>query len=492
MGKAATSMRSASSGISHEPGGSVSGAHYLFKWLVALQVAMYLEAGVVPALLIELAAAFDMTLASQGFLGGIVYLTLSAACPIAGALFTNMRSRPILIGSIVANNIFLVLFALTPTGWGDLSTAVFIGARAAVGFTQSFLCIYSPLWLDVFSPPRRRTRWIGMVQGAVPMGIMLGYALGAISVWVAASPTLVGDVCGGLLCWRIPFLVQAALVCVIVLRLLFVPAKHLEIRIGKVQTTGTPRTRTSNSNPLKVRSQPQFHQSAGAALLDTAPSLAPPTARSRSVPSPASRAPACHSADSVPTKATPPHLALERTEIAEGALVLAGVSSAYVIAPRPRLDSLEHFGDEAANTPHATTPFPSDGDDAAQQCAEEHAPASPVAQSAIQTPLVAGPASCSAYGSVNNSESDIAGDNSGSCHAEHDVSTGSGGRVTLSDACELLFMPLYTTIVFALAELYFVVTGIQFWSTSYLIRVLQQPTLRRWLQLSRALAGADL
>ena len=67
-----------------------SEARYCFRWLIALQVVMYLEAGAVPALLIELGAAFDMTLASQGLLGGIVYLTLSAACPIAGALLSSL------------------------------------------------------------------------------------------------------------------------------------------------------------------------------------------------------------------------------------------------------------------------------------------------------------------------------------------------------------------------------------------------------------------
>ena len=61
-------------------------------------------------------------------------------------------------------------------------------------------------------------------------------------------PPLPGLTCGGLLCWRVPFLVQAALVCVVVLRLLLVPAEHLEIRMGKLQTMNTPSTSTT-SNP---------------------------------------------------------------------------------------------------------------------------------------------------------------------------------------------------------------------------------------------------
>ena len=91
-------------------------------------------------------------------------------------------------------------------------------------------------------------------------------------------------------------------------------------------------------------------------------------------------------------------------------------------------------------------------------------------------PLVSASSPCAIYGSVQNAGNMADPDKLGDSHADSDVSTGSGGRVTLSDACELLFMPLYSTIVFALAALYFVVTGIQFWSTSYLIRVLQQPT----------------
>ena len=48
------------------------------------QVAVYMEAGAVPALLDHLVLIFDLSYSQQGLLGGSVYLALAAACPIAG------------------------------------------------------------------------------------------------------------------------------------------------------------------------------------------------------------------------------------------------------------------------------------------------------------------------------------------------------------------------------------------------------------------------
>ena len=116
---------------------------YLFKWLCVAQVLMYLEAGAVPALLVQLSDSFSMDFITQGLLGGVVYLSLSAACPIAGLLFRKYDAQMVLGIAMTLNNICMLFFALTPVHIaGSCSKWVLIGARAAVGFTQAFLSIY--------------------------------------------------------------------------------------------------------------------------------------------------------------------------------------------------------------------------------------------------------------------------------------------------------------------------------------------------------------
>lgn len=48
-------------------------------------------------------------------------------------------------------------------------------------------------------------------------------------------------------------------------------------------------------------------------------------------------------------------------------------------------------------------------------------------------------------------------------------------RTVTSIICALLHNKVYTYLVMAMAALYFVVTGVQFWGTSYLLLALQAP-----------------
>lgn len=41
--------------------------------------------------------------------------------------------------------------------------------------SQAVMVIYAPVWVDEFAPAERCTLWMAIVQGGVPMGIMIGY-----------------------------------------------------------------------------------------------------------------------------------------------------------------------------------------------------------------------------------------------------------------------------------------------------------------------------
>ena len=89
---------------------------YLFKWIIAMQMILYMEAGAVPAILHDLTPAFSLSFADKGLLGGIVYLAISATCPIAAIAFSRGNAKLVLVVSLILNNGFVMCFGSVPQG----------------------------------------------------------------------------------------------------------------------------------------------------------------------------------------------------------------------------------------------------------------------------------------------------------------------------------------------------------------------------------------
>ena len=161
----------------------------LFQFLLLANFLEYLEAGAVPALLLQLSTSYHMSPGQQGLLGGVVYLSLSIGGPFAGndtlLLLLNHRSRDLIgynvvtsstgyllrhkdhrtvIGIAVAvNNFFTLLWAMTPVDM-TYSIHAFIGLRFIMGLTQCVICVFLPLWTNQFAPKDKKTSWMGYLQ----------------------------------------------------------------------------------------------------------------------------------------------------------------------------------------------------------------------------------------------------------------------------------------------------------------------------------------
>ncbi|RLN97187.1 hypothetical protein BBJ28_00007134 [Nothophytophthora sp. Chile5] len=198
-------------------------AGYLFKYLILTQIVVYLEAGAIPCLLDQLSVSLQLDATQQGALGGVVYLALSAASPLCAYFLHRFSPRLVLGLSLLFNNIAVLMLASVPTGY-SFSANMLIVARALVGFTQAFPCIYTPLWVDEYAPREKVAGWMSYLQGSVPMGVMLGYFAGTVSNWVVPeSFSLIQT-------WRWPFIVQFVALLPINVAIFFVPKKHLLIR----------------------------------------------------------------------------------------------------------------------------------------------------------------------------------------------------------------------------------------------------------------------
>ncbi|CAI5743188.1 unnamed protein product [Hyaloperonospora brassicae] len=198
-------------------------AGYVFKYLILTQIIVYLEAGAIPCLLDQLSVSLDLDATQQGALGGVVYLALSAASPLCAYFLHRFNPRVVLGVSLLCNNVAVLMLALTPTGY-TYSANMLILARAAVGFTQAFPCIYTPLWVDEYAPREKVAGWMSYLQGSVPMGVMLGYFIGTVSNW------LVPESSPHVQTWRWPFLLQFLALLPVNMAIFLVPTKHLIIR----------------------------------------------------------------------------------------------------------------------------------------------------------------------------------------------------------------------------------------------------------------------
>eukprot|EP00644_Phytophthora_capsici_P001037 jgi/Phyca11/551747/estExt2_Genewise1Plus.C_PHYCAscaffold_430233 len=237
-------------------------SEYLFKFLVLTQVFMYLEAGAVPSLLQQFTLTFRLSPQEQGLLGAIVYISISLASPWCSTLFRRFDPRQLLGVSLVVNNLAVLGLACTPTAaW--YSKSLLISLRGLVGLTQAFSCVYSPLWVHDYAPKAQRGTWMSYLQGAVPVGITLGYFAGSITIWLASQgPEEVASslesavialskaalginvntdladgvdeasmrLCHGIYCWRWPFLTQFALILPLSILIFFVPREHIRLR----------------------------------------------------------------------------------------------------------------------------------------------------------------------------------------------------------------------------------------------------------------------
>ncbi|KAF4317576.1 hypothetical protein BBO99_00006374 [Phytophthora kernoviae] len=247
--------------LPHTPSRRAS-SEYLFKFLVLTQVFMYLEAGAVPSLLQQFTLTFRLSPQEQGLLGAIVYISISLASPWCSTLFRRFDPRQLLGVSLVMNNLAVLGLACTPTtAW--YSKSLLIALRGLVGLTQAFSCVYSPLWVHDYAPKEKRATWMSYLQGAVPVGITLGYFAGSVTIWLAsqgreiattslhravvalsnsamrisANADLVDNaddatmrLCHGIYCWRWPFLTQFVLILPLSILIFFVPREHIRLR----------------------------------------------------------------------------------------------------------------------------------------------------------------------------------------------------------------------------------------------------------------------
>jgi MFS family permease len=144
---------------------------WIFMLFASMSLVLNYDTGVIPASLIQINREISLTFQEQAALGSLVYLGLSSASLIVSSVFQQCSATKTLIVMLTMNLGFLLMFSFS------FSLYLMYVARLGMGFTQAFCVIYGPVWVNEFSPRERSTRWMGLLQSAVPLGIMLGYTV---------------------------------------------------------------------------------------------------------------------------------------------------------------------------------------------------------------------------------------------------------------------------------------------------------------------------
>ncbi len=444
-------------------------AAYLFKYILLCQIVVYIEAGAIPSLLNQLKVIFDMSFNEMGALGGVVYLFLSIACPFAGYCFRHYNIRSVMAVSLTLNMCATLLFALTPDGY----TKLLIGARALIGFTQAFLMVYSPVWVDEFAPASRRTSWMSYLQGAVPIGIGIGYCLSTAIGYFDACPwcdhSLICE------CWRWPFLVQVACSFPLVVGSYFVPEEHIDARAHLESGDDSFYRHMPKELPRGVANRLPtgfMYPSPQVVAMDSSAASAtatPATADAANDSFSEQNTPAAvqHSAfQFTPTDSARAAAALGLTP-AKPATVSVGVNANPLHLPSAAhgTGSGAASGSGKSRTAQLSVPAGSDKRSFASS-------------STLPVPASTGSGSTAATLIASNSEPPTASPALSAISDQSTYRSGGGGGCcsglvsTITALLRLFSNRVYTYVALALSALYFVVTGVQFWGTDYLISVL--------------------
>lgn len=204
---------------------------YLFKWLVMCNGILIMSSGAVPCMLTQIEAQFNLNQREKGFLGGITYIMLAVACLFVRP--SQKHAKPWLVGALALHCVCTFMFSATPVAWGSWAI---IALKGALGLSQAVTAVYGPVWVLNKAPPEKLQLWLGLWQSSVPIGVVIGYLCATLAATVAYTDpeyTLQNGtellMIANISAWRAPIFFGACVELCFLLGIWFTPHKHLNI-----------------------------------------------------------------------------------------------------------------------------------------------------------------------------------------------------------------------------------------------------------------------
>ena len=177
---------------------------------------------------------FHSSGALDGVLASISYLGNTAGGSFCGYLFRKFSAKAVISRALTVHMLLSVVFATSPR------IGLAIAARFFLGFTQSLVVVYTPVWVDEFSPRKHKTTWMALAQAGVPIGIMLGYLIAGL---IAANSGV---------SWRVTFFIKSILLVPIVTIFYVVRGEALQGRSHDASRVDGKPSKTSSGLTWRV------------------------------------------------------------------------------------------------------------------------------------------------------------------------------------------------------------------------------------------------
>ena len=213
---------------------------HIFLGMAVVQVVTNFDGGAVPAALLEIQSTYGLSQLQLGLVGSLVYEGIAIGSLIVGPLLARVTPRRCTQISLILNTSATLLFGLSS------STGMLLIFRFLIGFLQAVPAVYFPVWVDEYAPPASATVWMASIQGTAPFGILIGYVVsGVVTAGQASTVCPASDAgCG----WRMPFYAQSALLTLISLAALAVPADHYDLGHGGLEGADVASTADEDSD----------------------------------------------------------------------------------------------------------------------------------------------------------------------------------------------------------------------------------------------------
>ncbi|CAI2366801.1 unnamed protein product [Moneuplotes crassus] len=215
---------------------SMSASHiFCFVVICITNILVNVDHGCIPACTVTIKKDLGLDNASLGLLGSAVYCGLLAGSFTSPPTFHHFCVKNIILVCILFNMVCLIGFTLVRDFF---VLSVF---RFGVGFFQVFLCIYFPVWVDLFAYEKYKTIWLTILQSSVPLGVVLGYGITAIFDQEFKA-------------WRYSYYTQAGMYFLLFFTFLCIPREYIE-EIENEKTEKNTQESQNNDNPRVIKEE---------------------------------------------------------------------------------------------------------------------------------------------------------------------------------------------------------------------------------------------
>ena len=134
-----------------------------------INIIVNVDHGALPAALIDISKSVKLNDSQMGTLGSLVYFGLFFGSLMASVVYYRLKYKTIIISTLILNGFAQWIFT-TQDNYVFMCLARFIA-----GFSQIFITIYIPLYMDAFMTQKHKSFLLSVALLCSTLGVVIGY-----------------------------------------------------------------------------------------------------------------------------------------------------------------------------------------------------------------------------------------------------------------------------------------------------------------------------